>query len=54
MRLLRAAVEQNYCAPQAMKMDVLLDRASRLPEYPTILQASIDCQQKFLTYRRGQ
>ena len=54
VRLLRAAVDQNYCAPQAMKMDVLLDRASRLPEYPAILQASIDCQQKFLTYRRSQ
>ena len=54
VRLLRAAVDQDYCAPQAMKMDILLDRASRLPEYPAILQAANECQQKFLAYRRSQ
>ncbi len=53
LRLLRAAVDHNYCAPQAMQKDPLLDSARHLPEYPAVLQAAVDCQQKFLTYRRG-
>ncbi len=54
VRLLRAAVDQNYCAPQAMETDPLLDRARHLPEYPAILRAANECQQKFLAYRRSQ
>jgi hypothetical protein len=54
LRLVRTAVDQNYCVPQAMQNDPLLDRARRLPEYPPILQAAIACQQKFLAYRRSQ
>jgi serine/threonine protein kinase/tetratricopeptide (TPR) repeat protein len=53
LRLLRTAVDQGYCVPQSMQNDPLLDRARNLPEYPAILQTAIDCQQKFLAYRRS-
>jgi hypothetical protein len=54
VRLARAAVDQNYCAPQAMQSDPLFDRARQLSEYPALLQSAIACQQDFLRYRRSQ
>ena len=53
VRLARAAVDQNYCTPQAMQNDPLFDRARHLSEYASLLQSATACQQDFLKYRRS-
>ena len=53
MRLLRAAIEQNYCVPDLIRGDPLLDKVRSLPGYPAILQSAVDCQKQFLEYRRS-
>jgi serine/threonine protein kinase/tetratricopeptide (TPR) repeat protein len=52
IRLLRTAVEQNYCIPQTIRRDPLLDKVRPLSGYPALLQSAVDCQQQFLDYRR--
>ena len=54
IRLLRTAVEQNYCVPDAIRTDPLLDKVRPLPGYPAILQSAVQCQQQFLDYRRSR
>jgi hypothetical protein len=53
MRLLRTAVEQNYCVPDAIRNDPLLDKVRPLPGYPAVIQSAVECQQQFLDYRRS-
>jgi eukaryotic-like serine/threonine-protein kinase len=53
IRLLRIVVEQNYCVPDFIRRDPLLDKLRPLPGYAAILQSAVDCQQKFLEYRRS-
>ena len=53
IRLLRTAVGQNYCVPDAIRRDPLLDKVRSMPGYPAILQSAVDCQKQFLEYRRS-
>ena len=52
IRLLRTAVEQDYCVPYAIRTDPLLDKVRSLPGYPAILRSAVDCQTQFIEYRR--
>ena len=54
IRLLRAAVDQNYCVPDAIRRDPLLDKVRSLPGYPAILQSAVQCQRQFLDYRQRE
>ncbi|MGH9644911.1 MAG: protein kinase domain-containing protein, partial [Terriglobales bacterium] len=49
---LRKAVEQHYCAHQALQADPLLAGVRRDPEFKSILQQSAECEQKFITAER--
>jgi TolB-like protein len=51
IRLLRAAIEQNYCVPNLIRGDPLLDRVRALPGYAAMLKSAVDCQKKFIEYR---
>jgi serine/threonine protein kinase len=53
LRLLRRAVEQNYCAYPAMDKDPLLDSVRGTPEFAEIRKMGIACQQRFLAHRAG-
>jgi TolB-like protein len=53
LRLVRAAVEQNYCVPDFIRRDPLLESVRSLPGYAAILQSAVNCQQQFLDYRRS-
>ncbi len=50
-RLLRKAVEQNYCAYTALQTDPLLVKLRGTPEYTDLLSAAKQCQSKFLAQR---
>jgi len=52
IRLLRTAVVQNYCVPDTMRKDPLLEKLRALPGYPEVLQSAVQCQLEFLDYRR--
>ena len=52
LRLLRAAVDQNYCTPDTIRRDPLLETVRTLPGYAALLQSAVQCQQEFLDYRR--
>ncbi|MGA7077754.1 MAG: protein kinase [Terriglobales bacterium] len=49
---LRQAVAGNYCAHQALQSDPLLASVRGDPEFPEIVQAAADCQQKFNAAQR--
>jgi hypothetical protein len=50
---LRKAIEQNYCANQALREDPLLKGLRGTPEYTQLLAMANRCQQKFLAERRS-
>ncbi|MHB8653479.1 MAG: protein kinase domain-containing protein [Terriglobia bacterium] len=47
LRLLRHAVEQNYCSYPAMDNDTLFANVRNTPEFASIRAAGIECQKKF-------
>ncbi len=51
LRLLRKAVEQNYCAYTALQTDPLLVKLRGTPEYTALLSAAKQCQSNFLAGR---
>ncbi len=51
LRLLRKAVEQNYCAYTALQTDPLLVKLRGTPEYNALLSAAKQCQSNFLAQR---
>jgi TolB-like protein/tRNA A-37 threonylcarbamoyl transferase component Bud32 len=51
LRLLRKAVEQNYCGYPAMDKDPLFASIRGTPEFAAIRQAGIECQKRFLAHR---
>ena len=51
LRLLKTAVEQNYCSYPAMDKDPLFASIRGTPEFAAIRQAGIDCQKRFLAHR---
>jgi len=51
VRLLRSAIEQNYCAYTALQSDPLLVKLRGTPEFSGLLSAAKDCQNRFLAQR---
>jgi eukaryotic-like serine/threonine-protein kinase len=51
LRLLRKAVQENYCASPAMDRDPLLASVRGTPEFAEIRKMGIACQQRFLAHR---
>jgi len=51
LRLLRSAVEHNYCAYSALQSDPLLVKLRGTPEYSQLLSAAKQCQNRFLSQR---
>jgi serine/threonine protein kinase len=51
LRLLRKAVEQNYCAYTALQTDPLLVKLRGTPEFSELLSAAKQCQNRFLAQR---
>ncbi len=50
-RLLKSAIEQNYCAYSALQLDPLLASLRQSPAFQPILAAAHQCQQRFLVAR---
>jgi len=48
---LRKAITGNYCSYPAMEKDHQFDLIRQLPEFATLRQAAIQCQQNFLAHR---
>ncbi len=51
LRLLRSAVENNYCAYTALQTDPLLVNFRGTPEFSGLLSAAKQCQNRFLAQR---
>ena len=51
VRLLRSAIEQNYCAYTALQSDPLLVKLRGTPEFRELLSAAKECQNRFLAQR---
>jgi len=51
LRLLKTAVEQNFCAWPAMDKDLEFASIRGRPEFAAIRQAGIECQKRFLAHR---
>jgi len=51
VRLLRSAIEHNYCALSALDFDPLLVKLRGTPEFAELRVAANQCQQKFLAGR---
>jgi hypothetical protein len=50
-RLLKSAVEHNYCAYTALQTDPMLVKLRGTPEFSELLSAAKECQNKFLGQR---
>ena len=51
LRLLRSAIEHNYCAYQTLQSDPMLVKLRGTPEFSGLLSAAKECQNRFLTQR---
>ncbi|MFZ0300169.1 MAG: protein kinase [Candidatus Sulfotelmatobacter sp.] len=51
LRLLKSAVEQNYCAYTALQTDPLLVKLRGTPEFSGLLSEAKQCQNRFLAQR---
>jgi hypothetical protein len=51
LRLLKASIDANYCAYVALQKDPLLNNLRSSPEFPQLLSAAKQCQDKFLAER---
>ena len=51
LRMLRSAIEQNYCAYQSLQSDPLLVKLRGTPEFSELLSAAKQCQGRFLVQR---
>jgi TolB-like protein/predicted negative regulator of RcsB-dependent stress response len=51
LRLLKSAVEQNYCAYTALQNDPLLVKFRGTPEFSELLSTAKQCQNRFLAQR---
>jgi hypothetical protein len=50
-RLLKSAIDQNYCATEALQRDPLLAKLRYYPEFDALTAASTECHKKFLAGR---
>jgi tetratricopeptide (TPR) repeat protein len=53
LRVLKSAVEENYCAYSALQSSPMLAKLRSIPEFSSLLSAAKKCQQNFLA-KRGQ
>jgi len=53
LRVLRSAVDGNYCAYSALQSSPMLAKLRATPEFSSLLSAAKDCQQNFLA-KQGQ
>jgi hypothetical protein len=51
LRLMKSAIEQNYCAYTALQTDPLLVKLRGTPEFSELLSAAKQCQNRFLIQR---
>jgi TolB-like protein/predicted Ser/Thr protein kinase len=51
IRVLRRAIEQNYCSYPAMDNDRLFDKIRNTPEFAAARAAALECQNRFLAHR---
>jgi hypothetical protein len=51
LRLLRSAIEHNYCAYQTLQSDPMLVKLRGTPEFSGLLSAAKECQNRFLAQR---
>jgi TolB-like protein len=51
VRLLRSAIEQNYCAYTALQTDPLLVKLRGTAEFSELLRTAMECQNRFLAVR---
>jgi DNA-binding winged helix-turn-helix (wHTH) protein/TolB-like protein/tetratricopeptide (TPR) repeat protein len=51
LRMLRSAIEHNYCAYQSLQCDPLLVKLRGTPEFSELLSAAEECQGRFLVQR---
>jgi eukaryotic-like serine/threonine-protein kinase len=51
LRLLKSAIENNYCAYTALQTDPLLGKLRGTPEFGELLSAAKECQNRFLAER---
>jgi len=51
VRLLRSAIEHNYCAYTALQSDPVLVKLRGAPEFGELLSAAKECQNRFLAQR---
>ncbi len=51
-RLIRNAIDQNYCSAVALQSDPLLTKFRAAPEFGALQSAARDCQEKFLAATR--
>ena len=51
LRLLKASITNNYCAYEALQKDSLLEPLRNSSEWPALLAAAKQCQDKFLAER---
>jgi eukaryotic-like serine/threonine-protein kinase len=49
IRMLGAAIEQNYCAYSNLQLDPMLRKLREIPDFTTLLKAAKDCQQSNLS-----
>jgi serine/threonine protein kinase len=51
LRLMKSAIEQNYCAYTALQTDPLLAKLRGTPEFSELLSEAKECQNKFMALR---
>ena len=54
LRLLRKAVEENYCQVYGLDHDPLLASLRGDAEFASIRSAAVECQKRFLAHREGR
>ncbi|OLE71928.1 MAG: hypothetical protein AUI36_01805 [Cyanobacteria bacterium 13_1_40CM_2_61_4] len=51
LRVLKSSIEHKYCAYSALQTDPALVKLRQTPEFPQLLSAAKDCQDRFLAER---
>jgi hypothetical protein len=46
-KLIKSAIQQNYCSTEALQKDPALDGYRRYSDYPAVLASSQECQYRF-------
>jgi hypothetical protein len=53
LKLLKRAIEQNYCSYSALRSDPLLAKLRGTPEFNQLLSAGRQCQERFLAEQKN-